>query len=91
MGLIMKLKDALLRQKELREKLVQLNREYYKPCDSLKVKVELNEFGSKRRSSEHLYYFGLHRDISIVIQQANLNTDIDIDERVFIDYSPDKE
>lgn len=87
----MKLSDALLRQKELREKLVQLERERYKPVDSLKCKVELNEFGNKRRSSEYLYYFGLHRDISVAIEQANLNTDINIDDKVFIDYSPDEE
>lgn len=82
----MKLSDALLRQKELREKLVQLERERYKPVDSLVIKDIRSHMNP---SDEYLYYLGLHVDISRVINQVNLNTNIDIDERVFIDYSSD--
>lgn len=96
----MKLADALLRRKELNEKVVQVNKfkndHVYefgferRPVSDTHayddIKSQVSKIELNQVTQEYDYYANKLRLIDAAIQQANWTTDIKVDENVWIDY-----
>ena len=95
----MKLADALLRRKELQQKvdqvrnvkeanifeLVQERKQVSEDCDDISARVPKLEFNQV--TSEFDYYANKLRLIDAAIQQLNWTTDITVSDLVWVDYS----
>ncbi len=99
----MKLADALLRRKELQNKVDQLKtiknsdifelrmerRQINETIDDISAKVpKLNLF---QVTEEYDYYSNRLRLVDAAIQQLNWTTDIKVDDKVWVDYKSSKE
>ena len=99
----MKLADALLRRKELNEKVSQVK--VIKSNDIYEVKLQRRQINEtvddisaqvpklslSQVTEEYDYYSNKLRLIDAAIQQLNWTTDITVDDRVWVDYSAKKD
>lgn len=98
----MKLADALLRRKELQQKVDQLRaikdkdifefrferKQVNESLDDIRAQVPVLE--AKQVTAEYDYYANKLRLIDAAIQQLNWTTDIAVDDKVWVDYSGSK-
>lgn len=98
----MKLADALLRRKELQEKVDQIRK--IKDTDLFEfkfnrqkitedlddIKAQVPKCDLSQVTEEYDYYANKLRLIDAAIQQANWTTDITVEDKVWIDYLQSK-
>ena len=98
----MKLADALLRRKELQQKVDQLRtikdddiydfrferKQVNESIDDIKAKVPVLE--ANQVTQEFDYYANKLRLIDAAIQQLNWTVDIQVDDKVWVDFSESK-
>lgn len=95
----MKLADALLRRKELQQKVDQLRqikdkdiyefrferKQINENLDDIRAQVPVLE--ANQVTKEHDYYANKLRLIDAAIQQLNWTTDIEVDSKVWLDFA----
>ena len=98
----MKLADALLRRKELQQKVDQIARIKETDCFEFKferkqindqvddIKANVPKVDLSQVTAEYDYYANKLRLIDAAIQQLNWTTDINVADAVWVDYSDKK-
>ena len=98
----MKLADALLRRKELQQKVDQVRAVKDKSCyefvferkqinDQIDdIKANVPKLDLSQVTQEYDYYANKLRLIDAAIQQLNWTTDINVEAKVWVDYSDSK-